>query len=633
MTQFSRPVGTPVSVGWTGSAADVADSGGVNDATYIESPLSPTGASYWDAALSAVTEPNVDAGFVLRFRVVASALGGDVKQVTVRLYRSADDVIILQTTAPVTYPAGEVNLELSPADAALITSFGSGAVRVRVWAEPITSGTKSLVTINDLAWQGMYRIPDEGDIGATGGGSTYVRGGVGLRYVGSERRFLQCWYRTASPHLGSLAEYRIPAASSYYQGSGAQGDWYNATALERVTLWTNWHLAPAGDIGCGALYWDDTYHGVWYTLPYEYYAGPLTSIGFTQLNDDGTCVKYGPWYYGSSTGAEWKAILGSFIEIPAAYRVGALEGYSVMMAPAYTSQSSPHWQFGPGMIAVQLPNPTTFPALGVIPAGVPIADYRPASGFMWPHYCCERLTDYQSLRFAYGSTTPPVTEGVGRWQMFTDALQGACWVDAPTRHGILHIGHRVVGDSWYGYNPQWFSSVDGTEKTAEFDPDNVIGGPLGADVRGYSPWSRDSAYYDVGGTPIHGYVAEGFQSALWTFHPDHVREVAMGTRVATPTGMKPVATDQWDVAFPKVALTGVSAERNNPPHYNPTAGYESVHNATTQLNPFSNPWQNAGLLWDSRANQMIWMHGNLGGDLLTWSGPWNSTVVDVWTVS
>jgi hypothetical protein len=443
---------------------------------------------------------------------------------------------------------------------------------VRVVTDP---SSKRLITPSDLTWLGMAKWVSEGQSFLSAhGGTPYNEHGFAVRYVSGQRRILLPWWRSSGMdssgvgnHVGQLTEYTIP---ELYTGSSVSSA---NTMAPTGRVWQNWHindqcLPPANGVNLSSLWWDEANQGVWYNL-YPYYDNTSQPfLGFTHLDDDGTCVKYGMWYYRDKVNDGWKTVSGHFVPIPAWARVGNLVGKTMGISGALLSVTGSQ-HYGPGLHAFDGFPPLTHRPGTVIPLGVRLMDYTRGSPSYsiadagQPHRC-RRSADYTSL----GGSVPVVKNGIGRW-LGSDQHKTMIWVEGTNKHGILCFGKRQLGNNWYG---------EGASITAN-------------GVTYTDPYWNDKGY--------HG---DKWQAALWVISPDHVKEVALGTRspwsdAVSPwaTWMEPAALYNWADLWPNIP------KANGAGNYPGAAWVASDH-------PFCTAGGWGGGFYDEAAKQILWLH-------------------------
>lgn len=481
----------------------------------------------------------------------------------------------------------------------------------------ITGSSKSLITLADLRWQGMYRWAGAGNAYAAGDGGVdraYV--GVAVRYVGGQRRILLPWYRAAgfdpngianyNINVGALVEYSLPAASP-----STTSRVLDAPAMVPTgRRWSNWYVYDPtlpGPVSNGyhmsAIWWDEENQGIWYKV-YPYYAQfNYPSIGFTRLHDDGSCTKYGMWFYGANTtpgdagGSAWKRITGSFCPIPSSARVGNLTGKTMGISGAYTSVTGEQHK-GPGFAAFSgMFNPYTTPPSTPWPKGLDLMDFSYASPMANPAHPldlsgysphgCGRNTPY-SIPEATHASVPGPLNGTYRWQG-GDQAKTFCWVETATKQGILCFGVQEAGTIWYGTNPCAFNAAGQKYQTWDGANTNLLY-PLPAGYIAHEDLvsQRQQTY---------GFLSTNWKSALWIFDPEHLKEVALRTRSPYSDGggynslpsMGPASTYEWHPRWPNIP-----------------AGVYMATGQRVQDTPYVHGGELATGVWDEAAQELLW---------------------------
>src|SRR5215831_803618 len=101
--------------------------------------------------------------------------------------------------------------------------------------------TRTMLSISDLHWLGMYQVAVSGAADTAAGSTQFSPATLAVRYVSGERRFLMPTFRSGDPVTGSsfgdLVEYRAPGGAPYTGSDTAA-----APALVEVRRWKNWTL-------------------------------------------------------------------------------------------------------------------------------------------------------------------------------------------------------------------------------------------------------------------------------------------------------------------------------------------------------------------------------------------------------
>lgn len=442
--------------------------------------------------------------------------------------------------------------------------------------------TRTVITVNDLSWQGLYAVPPSGDATPGGPGTpSYSSGALAVRYVNGERRFLMPTFTQTAPttgqQWGDLVEYRAPTTAPYMGATPA-----SAPALVETRRWANWTAMFAGTaswwsgasgVRIGGLYWDEPNGVLWYQL-YGYYDGKNHPfLAAVKLLDTpagtGNYVvagpSYGPWWYRDANPSDtnnlyWKQAVNWFVPIPASAQAD-LKGRTFLVGAGVGAVGG-SGHIGPGFHSITAPA-LTDPPNTVIALGQRLADYSPESTQARREARRNGSYTFDANPNNQSGLQPPVN-GVGRWQMSLDQVNSFIWVETATKEGILLFGRQAQGLTWYGYNPR------------STDPGFIAGGVDARDPTRPVPAGN-------------GYGATAWGSALYVFDPAQVREVGRGARSPFSDGMNPVSYD-WHAQWPNL----------------PLSTYEQVGEGTPQSRPISSVISNTGY-WDARAQQVIWV--------------------------
>jgi hypothetical protein len=451
-----------------------------------------------------------------------------------------------------------------------------------LWSHPSAAG-KTLLTIDELQWDGTFAFPRTGDVMAGGAGSTsYASGALAVRYVGAQRRFLMPLFTNMNPTtgqtFGDLVEWQAPLQTPYNGSDPTQ-----APAMIETRRWKNWTVLPstpawqdpASGVRIGGLWWDEAQGVLWYQL-YGYYSDRNQPfLGATQLLDavDGNGYRtvgkqYGPWWYRSNdpsdrTNLYWKAVCNWIVPIPESSRTD-LKGNKVIFGGTVGAiGGSGH--LGPGFRAQAALPPLSDPPNTVVPLGLRLADYTKESPLSPPH--ARRDTNYQFDGAPYSSSDSglyPPNGGVGYWQMSLDQVNSFIWVDTPMKEGILLFGRAATGMHWYGFNPRSATPGWAWQKPDAVDPTREI------------PNSN-------------GYGSAGWTGAIYLFDPAQVREVGRGARSPWADGINPLKIADWHAQWPNL----------------PVNRYKMGATAA-QSRPIESTISNTGF-WDATAQEIIWI--------------------------
>lgn len=446
---------------------------------------------------------------------------------------------------------------LRAAIAALLLGLPLGAQSPKPQLPP---GGKTLVTAADLTYKGFWRLPDTD-------GTGYTTASIGVRYVEGDRRFLIADFTNKAPSgrlWADLVEWRCP---SHELAMG--GDPSAAPACTEARRWKQdwtvhdatpaWHDA-ASSVRLGAILWDETLGGVWYTAFGYYSSKNMPFLGFTRLLDEGRTQKFGPWWYRENDPNDQSLYVKQVSQGLLAVPEGSQEALDGRRHVAFANPGSLASQghLGIGLHALHLP-PLSTPANREIPLGLRLADYSPDSPARPQH--ARRDRDYTPITFPGHSVADTGLQPGGYWQMNLDQVNGCAWVDGATREGVLCFGRQVSGKVAYGWNP--LSSTPGwTRGTPDFvDPTRAVGDG-------------------------NGYKGEFWKGAIYRFDPKELREVADGRRAPWNTGINPQNIGDWKALWPGMPSS--------------TGRHMDVHIGSS-------------LVWDDRAKELIWCNPTTAG--------------------
>lgn len=343
------------------------------------------------------------------------------------------------------------------------------------------AAARRLLQLNDLNWQGYFRIAAaSGDSSAVGGAGTTSFGysAIGVRYVSGQRRILMANFTavdgTTGQQWGDLVEYALPTSGGYTGNTPL-----NATALTETRRWANWtnystwsaggtHLDAASGERIGWLYWDETNGVIWYSIYGYYHSWNQPLFAASQLLDTPTGVgdyatvgtKYGPWWYDTNDNTDrsllpWKAGQYYLFDVPLSAQGDIGKNKILGASVGAVSGTNSMGQLGPGMHGVNLPTLVTSQA--TLPLGKLLADYSPAFGSDPTTPNAHRDTSYSLIQYTdhmAADTGLRVPVGpTGYWCMSMDQIGGAAWVETTNKQGILMFGRRVTNHVGYGYNP------------------------------------------------------------------------------------------------------------------------------------------------------------------------------------
>ena len=451
-----------------------------------------------------------------------------------------------------------------------------------LFAIEMSAAEKTLITADDLVWQGTYAFPATGTSTVGGPGTTsYASGALAVRYVDGRRRFLMPTFTNMNPAtgqtFGDLVEWEAPAAPPYTGNDPAQ-----APELIETRRWKNWTLLPTtpawqestSGVRVGGLLWDEATGVLWHQL-YGYYSDrnqPL--LGATQLLDssvDGSYRSvgrmYGPWWYRNSDPADranlyWKAVCNWIVRVPASSQAD-LRGNTVILGGTVGAVGGAG-NLGPGFRALpSLPSLSDAPN-GVLPVGLRLADYTNESPVRPAHARRDANYTFDGIPYSAGdSGLYPPQGSSGFWQMSLDQVNSFIWIDTPTKEGILLFGRQSTGLHWYGYNPRSLNKLPAGVPDA-LDP------------------TRETGYGN-------GYGSTGWRGALYVFSPAEVREVGQGRRSAYADGINPKMVADWQTRWPNL----------------PRNLYRGGQTATA-ARPIESTISNGGF-WDVNRQEVLWV--------------------------
>lgn len=333
---------------------------------------------------------------------------------------------------------------------------------------PLNGSTKSVLQPSDLSFLGYYRFPDS----AIGNGF-YMKPGVTTRTVGASKRVFTFGDYNAGVY--PLLEFEIPAsAPNTTMGSAAF-----------LTLVKNWgdvrtgHTITDGGTNAfqiGGLYWDESRNAVWWTYADAYVPTQVhPSLSCTVLNDGaGTSQSFGPWRFSVGGG---NMAVSAMTPIPAAFTSASTPGKTVAIKGAMKSgvAQSP---FGPNLYAFGLFDPVTTPAntatdglFTITPTSLVQHDLSHKKTRDTRYKTCGWTSN--AYNCALGQ---PLTAGTSDWggtdsaTAESDNVIWACWIDTPTKHGLLFGGYLCTTPTGYtapgdadGYVHKWYGNyVHGT---------------------------------------------------------------------------------------------------------------------------------------------------------------------------
>jgi hypothetical protein len=268
---------------------------------------------------------------------------------------------------------------------------------------------KTLLTIDDLVWQGQAKFPSYGaGLESAQGCTAWSGGALAVRYINGERHFLVPMYTNyglygGDSQIGALVEWKAPALVKDVIGA--------ANLMERVKIgevyqeWAaaDWLLGAqikakfgGGQGRIGGLYWDQTTGLLWYVLYHGYTNSSNAFLGATQLLPNGAVGnKYGLWVYHAIGDQGYsRAVQGWIVPVPTSDQA-SLGGKKVGMGcwPVGGGMGD-YTHFGPGLILFgDFPSTSGETEDAVIAPGFGIMDYTIEHKVApWP--ACHRNNDY-----------------------------------------------------------------------------------------------------------------------------------------------------------------------------------------------------------------------------------------------
>jgi hypothetical protein len=368
-------------------------------------------------------------------------------------------------------------------------------------APQASAGGAKLLTPDDFTFVGSYPFTAEGQ-------ATF---GMGLtcRRVNDQLRFLTFSYR--GKVKARLIEFALP-------------DKVGQKITTLTASWDDiWSPAPAPNIGGGdeyGLWWEDQGSGkgrLWTTHCTDYPSkeglNNTQALAVRGLNTDGTVTKVLGEY--GLQGVGQRAIYGGIQPVPQWFRdkFQVSQPYAVGWG-GYTSLMAQGLVPSMGLIAVAIPDVTTYKANSVIPA----ADFKILADHRSGTTARDWYSDRTPARFDRGqrnadvvnyfdrgdkrenpSTPPPgppaagaqwlspAPDGFGRFVWGDTYFNTGCWIDGPTKGGLIVIGTFAKDKAYYGS-----STLHNEGRHAElqiFDP-NDFGAVLQGKKR---PWNVQPA--------------------------------------------------------------------------------------------------------------------------------------------
>jgi hypothetical protein len=395
------------------------------------------------------------------------------------------------------------------------------------------SGTaaKSVLQTTDLTFLGGFKVPP-----AVNGQSTrYDNVGLTFRRVGSQARLLGIY-------PGGVYEMAVPQSLA--------GSIDSAPVASVVGSYPTIYDPSWGYGEARGIYWDET-DGRLYQVMGAYYDPPLPdhrTVYYATLGNNGTLTRYGPW---STVNLPYKMVMGGVTGIPQWFASKYLGGKRIALGfgGAYSTMG----QFGPGsagpaLSAIAPPDPST-PQFGSLNDTPLLAHWWNTSEYTRP-WRWERSPDVNlkpagkpSSMWLDGGVWSP-KNGVGFWT-WVDLFEAAgCWIDTPTKHGMLFAPVLATGDVWYELSDTRYNGLK--HIWAMYDPMELVNVATGAKGQDQlkSAWQMDVKYPwnkypqipsgQGGGTPYYqvpkGCAFDAVDSRLYIMvsHPEYTPDAAYG---------------------------------------------------------------------------------------------------------
>jgi|SRR5215831_13115046 len=381
------------------------------------------------------------------------------------------------------------------------------------------SGQTAMLTANDLDYVGSY-VPDATSEGLQNYAS-YSWGVPAFRWIdGVKYMYLRGPSEKISgwPDWPSLCLWRVPEPTKGSPASCALAKvWPNSITGGQPHSYDTGVMVAHGE---AAIMYPIVWHPDMSLLMWQYsgiYNGNLSNpvLGYTELRDDGTSRPFGPWRCDLHS----KKVNSFIAPIPSRYH--AALGGRQWISGGKTHSQIDGGNIGAGLHAITLPDPSTpcdalypdqhasFHALSLLDYDMQNPQPRPQNAETdlcnWncalpgPPAGCNGIYDsaqggpiQPGMPFFSGSK-PAAASCV-------DFLDGCCWIDTPTKRGVLFCGQANLtppgsprSHQWYGANPcahgqtdrSWEATGPGAGCVAVigqfFDPDALM--PVGRRLR------------------------------------------------------------------------------------------------------------------------------------------------------
>jgi hypothetical protein len=385
-------------------------------------------------------------------------------------------------------------------------------VRIHLGAPPQPrspgTGPKTVLTQNDFTYVGAFRLP-----ASVGGHDAMWGRTLTVRYVDQEPRLLTM----TLDH--TVYEVRIPNV--------AVGSGFPEAKVTRIL----------GDITLNrrtglvfGLYWDPIDARLYWTSgrTYNTTQPQLPSVGYSLLDDDtGKAIEVeGAWAF---RGRGSKPTMGGVLPIPRWFadqycqgrRLGAgFGGYWSIVAtgPAH---------MGPALCAFAPPD------RGTLDRNASLA-YTNLVGYPFnvkPYTTpdrCHRDTDYHT---EFDGWNPK--DGIGYWTWADWLWQGAVWIDAPDRHGVVFFPTLGRGRVWYG------NATINAERAAHawyvYDPLDLAQVAQGKDQSKIQPRNTWDVHYENIRYPMGAWRDEPWNMVTGSSYDESTRRLYIAVRFAYGT--------------------------------------------------------------------------------------------------
>lgn len=289
--------------------------------------------------------------------------------------------------------------------------------------------TRAVITPADLVWQGCCAVPK-----TISGQDTTLSWGLALRRINGQVRILMNpWhlFELALPTLGTN-----PASPP--QATVTQ-IWPQPDPTKYSLPYPTPHNTSGG-VSTYGLYWDEPSQLIWYVHGRDYNTNQpyLPTIGAAALGPNSITVK-GIWGLNQRS---CKMLQGGFLSIPSWFGLGdrrmacGFGGYFSVINTGPCSMGLALTAFNPDALL-------TKPNLDVSSPHTPLAGYS----FIGTPYITDRGHRDTDVINDYDGWDPK--NGIGYWTWNDTAWEAACWIDTPTKSGVLFAPTMGNGRGWY----------------------------------------------------------------------------------------------------------------------------------------------------------------------------------------